>query len=111
MVASQLRCPYSVGVERLRIRWDPDKDGSNRRKHGVSFAEACTVFADECALLLLDPDHSEDEERFLLLGLGASLRTLVVAHCFRERTGVIRIISARRATRLERARYAGQRRG
>ena len=98
-------------MERVRIRWDTDKDRINRRKHGVPFAEACTVFADENALLLPDPDHSQDEERFLLLGLGASLRTLVVAHCFRERTGVIRIISARRATQLERARYAGQRRG
>ena len=95
----------------LRVQWDPGKDRSNRRKHGVSFVEACTVFADEYALLIPDPDHSVREERFLLLGLSASLRVLVVAHCYRERTGVVRIISARRATRLERARYAGGRKG
>jgi len=97
-------------MRRIRIFWDDDKERSNRRKHRVSFSEASTVFEDENALLIHDPDHSEKEERFLLLGLSSSLRALAVAHCFRERSGVIRIISARRATRSERARYAECRR-
>jgi len=71
----------------------------------VSFAEAETVFSDEHALLVDDPDHSENEDRFVLLGLRARLRTLVVVHCYREERGVIRIISARKATRKERDLY------
>jgi len=71
----------------------------------VSFAEAETVFSDEHALLVDDPDHSENEDRFVLLGLSARLRTLVVVHCYREERGVIRIISARKATRKERDLY------
>ena len=71
----------------------------------MSFAEAETVFSDEHALLVDDPDHSENEDRFVLLGLSARLRTLVVVHCYREERGVIRIISARKATRKERDLY------
>jgi uncharacterized DUF497 family protein len=89
----------------LRFDWDPRKDAANRRKHGVSFEEAVTVFSDERALLLDDPDHSADEDRFILLGLSASLRALVVCHCYREAKDVIRIFSARKATRPERAEY------
>src|SRR3989304_9664598 len=89
----------------LRFAWDPEKDAQNRRKHRVSFAEAETVFADEPALLIDDPEHSSAEDRFILLGLSAKLRILVVAHAFREDQGVIRIISARKATRSERATY------
>jgi len=89
----------------LRFEWDPRKASGNRRKHGVSFEEAATVFADEHALFLADPEHSEEEERFLLLGLSSDLRTLVVCHCLRERGDVIRLISARKADRLERAQY------
>jgi len=85
----------------LRIDWDPRKAAANRRKHGVSFEEARTVFFDERGLLIDDPDHSEDEERFVLLGLSSSLRLLVVCHCYRGQGGVIRIISARRATARE----------
>jgi uncharacterized DUF497 family protein len=85
----------------LRIEWDPRKAVANRRKHGVSFEEARTVFFDERGLLIDDPDHSEDEERFVLLGLSSSLRLLVVCHCYRGQGGVIRIISARRATARE----------
>jgi uncharacterized DUF497 family protein len=92
-------------VAELRFDWDRAKDAANRRKHGVSFAEAATVFYDERALLLADPDHSEDEDRFLLLGLSVRLRTLVVCHCYRAADDVIRIISARRADRSERATY------
>jgi hypothetical protein len=85
----------------LRIDWDPRKAAANRRKHGVSFEEARTVFFDERGRLIDDPDHSEDEERFDLLGLSSSLRLLVVCHCYRGQGGVIRIISARRATARE----------
>ncbi len=89
-------------MDRLHFDWDPRKASANRAKHGVAFEEALTVFADEAALLISDPDHSEDEERFVLLGRSAVLRVLVVVHCDRESTSVIRIISARRATRTER---------
>lgn len=85
----------------ISFEWDPRKAVANSRKHGVSFEDAQSVFADERARLIDDPDHSADEDRFLLLGLGASLRLLVVAHCYRARGEVIRIISARKATREE----------
>ena len=90
----------------LQIEWDARKNTANKRKHGVSFEEAATVFADERALFREDPDHSTAEERFILLGLSASLRTLVVCHCYRHAEDVIRIISARKATKSERAAYA-----
>jgi len=93
-------------MSELRVEWDPAKAASNRRKHGVSFEEAQTVFTDERALLLDDPDHSVTEERFILLGLSAAVRVLVVVHCYRVREDVIRIISARRASQRERERYA-----
>ena len=89
----------------LRFGWDPDKAAQNRRKHGVSFEEAETVFYDECAILIDDPDHSSGEDRFLLLGLSVNLRTLVVVHCYRKAGDVVRIISARRATQKERDIY------
>lgn len=85
----------------LRFEWDARKAAANLRKHDVSFEDAQSVFADERARLIDDPDHSADEERFLLLGLSNSLRLLVVAHCYREEEDVIRIISARAATREE----------
>lgn len=89
----------------LRFEWDARKEAQNRRKHGASFAEAETVFADEHALLINDPDHSTEGDRFLLLGLSARLRILVVAHTYGEAEAVIRIISARKATRRERDIY------
>jgi len=89
----------------FEFEWDTRKDTANRRKHGVSFSEAATVFADERALLISDPDHSDDEERFVLLGLSSALRALVVCHCYRRRGDVIRIISARRANQSERELY------
>jgi uncharacterized DUF497 family protein len=89
----------------LKIEWDPRKAASNKKKHGVSFEEAATVFSDEHARLIEDPDHSQDEDRFILLGLSWSLRLLVVCHCYLEAPGVIRIISARKAARSERAHY------
>ena len=90
----------------LRFDWDPRKNRTNQRKHGVTFEEAETVFADDRAVLLDDPDHSATEDRFLLLGLSASLRTLVVCHCYWEAEDTIRIITARKATRSERRDYA-----
>jgi uncharacterized DUF497 family protein len=92
----------------LRFEWDEAKDAANQRKHGIAFAEAETVFSDEQALLLDDPDHSGDEDRFILLGLSAALRVLVVVHCCREADAIIRLISARKATRSERAQYTAR---
>ncbi len=89
----------------LRFEWDSGKARSNERKHGVSFKEASTAFADGEGLLMEDPDHSEDEDRFVLLGLSAALRLLVVVHCLREAGDVIRIISARKADRAEAGQY------
>ena len=82
----------------LKFEWDESKASANLKKHGVSFEEARTVFFDERAKLIDDPDHSEDEERFILLGLSSSLRIIVVCHCYRSAGNVIRIISARKAT-------------
>ena len=93
-------------MDSIRFEWDPAKAAANLRKHGVSFAEAETAFSDDYAKVLPDPDHStDDEDRFLLLGLSSALRVLVVVHCLREAGSVIRLISARRATRIERAQY------
>lgn len=89
----------------LRLEWDPRKDEANRRKHGVAFEEAATVFSDENALLLDDPDHSTSEDRCVLLGLSSALQLLVVSHTYREGDDIIRLISARKATRAERAQY------
>ncbi len=87
--------------------WDPKKAQSNVRKHGVSFEEASTVFGDSLALLMRDPDHSLEEERYLLLGMSIRQRLLVVA--FAERPPLTRLISARRATRTERRKYEEER--
>lgn len=89
----------------IKFAWDEEKDKLNRRKHGVSFEEARTVFYDENAIRFPDPDHSRDEDRFLMLGVGYKLRVLLVCHCFREDDSIIRIISARKATRKEIERY------
>jgi hypothetical protein len=89
----------------IRFAWNQSKNRLNKRKHGVSFEEAETVFADDHALLIDDPEHSDEEDRFILLGLSAAIRTLVVCHCYREKDEVIRIISARKADRSERNHY------
>jgi uncharacterized DUF497 family protein len=89
----------------LRFDWDPRKARANQLKHGVSFDEAKTAFLDEYARIIPDPEHSDDEERFVLLGLSVSLRLLVVCHCYREPGNLIRIISARRADKSERREY------
>jgi uncharacterized protein len=89
----------------LRFEWDDAKNRENQRKHGVSFAEAQTVFFDENAVEFCDDEHSKWEDRFLLLGLSTRLRILLVCHCLRESGSVIRIISARKATKNERGLY------
>ncbi len=81
--------------------WDENKNRENRKKHKVSFEEAKSVFYDDHARLILDPDHSEEEDRFILLGLSDKLRMLVVVHSYREKDRVIRIISARKSTKNE----------
>jgi uncharacterized protein len=89
----------------IRFAWDDAKAEENRRKHGVSFEEASTVFADGNGRLKHDPDHSQEEDRFLILGFSAKLRLLVVCHAYREHDEVIRIISARKGTPNERRQY------
>ena len=89
----------------IRFEWDPKKAQLNLQKHRVSFEDARTVFSDERALLIDDPDHSEGEDRFVLLGLSQSLRLLVVVHCYRAEGHVIRIISARKADAEEQCIY------
>ena len=89
----------------LHFEWDERKSAENLRKHKVSFEEARTVFDDECGLLLADPDHSADEDRFVLIGSSSVPRILVVCHCERMEGDVIRIISARKTTRKERKQY------
>jgi uncharacterized protein len=85
----------------LHFEWDERKAAANAKKHGVSFDEAKSVFVDERAKLIGDPDHSEDEDRFVLLGLSSALRMLLVCHCYRSEDGAIRIISARKASARE----------
>jgi len=91
----------------LRCEWDAAKSRENRRKHGVSFEEARTVFYDESAIEFYDDEHSEWEDRFLLLGMNSRPRVLMVCHCPRESGDVIRIVSARKATATERKLYPG----
>ena len=89
----------------LRFGWDEDKNRSNQKKHGVSFTEAATVFLDEDGLLIPDPDHSEFEERFVIIGTSKKANLLTVVHCLRESETIIRIISARKATKNEGRQY------
>ena len=92
-------------MEDIRFVWDQTKSRENLRKHGISFEEARSVFFDDQAVEFYDDEHSEWEDRFLILGLSAKLRLLMVCHCLRNEGNVIRIISARRATRAEQKHY------
>lgn len=92
-------------MNELKFQWDKKKESTNRKKHGVSFEEARSVFYDEQAIQFYDPDHSDDEDRFILLGTSFKLNTLVVCHCFREQETIIRIISARKADQEEAQTY------
>ena len=89
----------------IAFEWDERKSRENKRKHKVSFEEAQTVFLDENAIRFFDPDHSEDEDRFIMLGMSFTLRVLVVCHCYRQDDSVIRIISARKADKREQSDY------
>jgi len=92
-------------MTKLRFIWDEGKSRANERKHGVTFDEAKTVFYDDDAELIGDPDHSSREDRFIMLGMSMRARMLIVCHCYRQDNGVIRIISARKATKKEQSQY------
>ena len=96
-------------MTKLKFEWDSNKEKINISKHSVSFDEAQTAFYDEYAIQFFDPEHSEREDRFLLLGASFKLKTLVVCHCFREEETVIRIISARKADKDEAKTYWSER--
>ena len=89
----------------ISFTWDPTKDLINQRKHGVSFEEASTVFQDPGFLIYYDPDHSETEDRYIVLGFSTGLQLLVVSHCYLAEDNLIRIISARKATNKESSHY------
>ena len=92
----------------IKFEWDSVKAAANARKHGVSFEEAQSVFHDEFAVQFLDEEHSGNEERFLLLGLSTGARLLLVCHCERDAGSIIRIISARKATKRESTYYGSE---
>jgi len=92
-------------MKEICFEWDENKNKKNRSKHNISFEEALTVFEDEEALVIDDPDHSDVEERFIILGLSKKANLLVVCHCYRASDTVIRIISARKATTIEAKQY------
>lgn len=88
-------------MEHIKFEWDNNKNELNQKKHKISFEEAQTVFYDSEALIIDDPQHSEQEDRFIILGLSKKVHLLVVCHCYRESDSIIRIISARKATATE----------
>ena len=89
----------------IKFEWDENKNLVNQRKHKISFEEAQTVFYDAEALVIDDPEHSQEEERFVILGISRKANLLVVCHCYRVTDTVIRIISARKATKTETSQY------
>ena len=93
-------------MNNLTFEWDRRKNASNQRKHDIDFAEAKTVFSDELGRLIPDPDHSESEERFILMGMSKKHCILVICHC-EKNANIIRIISARKADKFERKQYEG----
>ena len=99
---------YNVSMERIKFDWDPNKNEINRKKHGITFEEVCEVFYDDEAILIPDPEHSETEERFIILGTSGSANLLVVCHCYRDCDAIIRIISARKANKTETRQYFSQ---
>ena len=92
-------------MNEIRFEWDPNKNEINKKKHKISFEEAQTVFYDPEALVIDDPEHSDEEDRFIILGLSSKENLLVVCHCYRESDTVIRLISARKATKTETSYY------
>jgi uncharacterized protein len=95
-------------MKELHFEWDESKNSINLKKHSISFEEAKSVFYDPYARLINDPEHSESEDRFIILGLSRRLNVLVVCHCYRKQDEVIRIISARKATNKEASFYGGR---
>ena len=92
-------------MNNITFEWDPIKNKQNQRVHSISFEEAQTVFYDEKARLIPDPKHSDDEERFIILGFSSKARLLIVCHCYRQNDEIIRIISARKAKKAESKQY------
>ena len=88
-------------MKKIKLEWDENKNISNQRKHKIAFEEARSVFYDESARLIHDPDHSDVEDRYILMGLSSELRILIVVHIYKENDEIIRIISARKATKNE----------
>ena len=95
-------------MDALKFQWDKTKAAENFIKHGISFEEAETVFYDPFAIEFYDDENSEWEDRFLLLGISSNLNLLMICHCFRESDSIIRIISARKATKNEAKYYTGE---
>jgi len=104
-IDSSLTYAYNISMKKLIFEWDSKKDKTNVKKHGVTFKEAQTSFHDEYAIQFFDPDHSEDEERYILLGTSFKLKTLIVCHCYRQEETIVRIISARKADKDEAEAY------
>jgi uncharacterized DUF497 family protein len=98
-------CNYNVCINAIDFDWDPNKAAGNIRKHGISFEEASSAFYDERSRLIYDPDHSQDDDRYILLGVSEESRLLMVCHLYKENDRLIRIISARPATKDERRQY------
>jgi len=94
-------------MKKLVFEWDDNKNRINIRKHSISFDEAKTTFLDENAIIIDDEAHSQDEERFIIIGISKNLHLLVVCHCFRDNERIIRIISARKANKYEESQYGG----
>jgi len=94
-------------MKAISFEWNNKKAVSNIDKHGISFDEAKTAFSDPNARIIHDPDHSANEDRFILLGMSQNMNILIVCHCYKETDEVIRIISARRATKDETTNYGG----
>ena len=94
-------------MKEIRFAWNKTKAQANLTKHKISFNEATSVFSDDNARLIYDPDHSLEEERFLLLGLSYKLKILIVVHCMKDESNEIRIISARKASKKEQKQYGG----
>ena len=99
---------YNIIMDAIKFEWDENKNEINKKKHKISFEEAKTVFYDENALLIDDPEHSSEEDRFIIMGLSTKANLLVVCHCYRESESVIRLISARKATKTESEQYNDQ---
>lgn len=101
-----LQYNYILIIDEMTFEWDPNKAASNVIKHNITFKEAASVFADSNGLIIADPDHSTEEERFIIIGRSTTGNCLTVCHCCRDEETVIRIISARRATQNEATQYA-----